>query len=146
MKVVLQRVRQASCCPGGQIGPGLVLLVGIGPQDDESLVAWMAKKIVSCRVFSDSFGKMNLSITQVKGEILSVSQFTLYGQWKKGNRPSFSSGAPFEQAQRLYDYFNQQLAQYVPVQTGVFGADMQVSLINDGPVTLIMEEENENCR
>lgn len=145
MKVVLQRVSQASCTIDNtiksQIGPGYCLLVGFGPNDTIQILDKMARKIVKLRLFSDDNGKMNKSILDIHGEILSISQFTLYADWKKGNRPGFSLAAKPDLATKLYDQFNQMLAELVPVQTGEFGADMKIALVNDGPVTLEMEME-----
>ncbi|MCO6543883.1 MAG: D-tyrosyl-tRNA(Tyr) deacylase [Lactobacillus sp.] len=144
MKVVLQRVQQASVTINhqlvSQIGAGLLLLVGFGQDDNSEAVDYLAAKISKSRIFADENGKTNLSIADVKGEILSVSQFTLYANTKKGNRPSFTEALEPQKAQKLYELFNQQLANTgVNVKTGVFGADMQVELINDGPLTIIYE-------
>lgn len=144
MKVVLQRVQQASVTINhqlvSQIGAGLLLLVGFGQDDNSEAVDYLAAKISKSRIFVDQNGKTNLSIADVKGEILSVSQFTLYANTKKGNRPSFTEALEPQKAQKLYELFNQQLANTgVNVKTGVFGADMQVELINDGPLTIIYE-------
>ncbi|RHW46044.1 D-tyrosyl-tRNA(Tyr) deacylase [Bombilactobacillus bombi] len=144
MKVVLQRVQQASVTINhqlvSQIGAGLLLLVGFGQDDNSEAVDYLAAKISKSRIFADQNGKTNLSIADVKGEILSVSQFTLYANTKKGNRPSFTEALEPQKAQKLYELFNQQLANTgVNVKTGVFGADMQVELINDGPLTIIYE-------
>ncbi|AXX64421.1 D-tyrosyl-tRNA(Tyr) deacylase [Bombilactobacillus bombi] len=144
MKVVLQRVQQASVTIKhqlvSQIGAGLLLLVGFGQDDNSEVVDYLVAKISKSRIFADENGKTNLSIADVKGEILSVSQFTLYANTKKGNRPSFTEALEPQKAQKLYELFNQQLANTgVNVKTGVFGADMQVELINDGPLTIIYE-------
>ncbi len=146
MKVVLQRVSQASVTINQEkiaaIGQGLVLLVGIKVGDTENEVDDLARKISQLRIFEDAHQKMNLSIKEIKGEILSISQFTLLATTKKGNRPSFINAEKADLAMQLYHHFNQQLRQYeLPVKTGEFGADMHVSLINDGPVTLIMDTE-----
>lgn len=146
MRVVVQRVVQASVSIDdktvGMINEGYVLLVGIGPRDTEETVAKVASKIAKLRVFSDSEGKMNLSIQDVKGAILSISQFTLYADVRKGNRPGFTDAASPELGATLYGAFNDALrAQGLTVETGVFGADMAVSLINDGPVTIIYDTE-----
>ncbi len=143
MKVVLQRVLEGSVNVEGkvvgQIKRGYVLLVGIGKDDNESVVEKMADKIVGLRINEDENGKMNLSIQDVKGDILSISQFTLYANCKKGRRPSFDEAGSPEEAKRLYEYFNECLkVQGMHVETGVFQADMKVSLINDGPVTIIL--------
>lgn len=144
MKVVLQRVTQAQLSIDqqvhAQIGRGVVLLVGFGQADQPANVDYLAAKIVKSRIFEDSQGKTNLALADVQGEILSVSQFTLYANTKKGNRPSFVEALNPEAAQQLYDYFNQRLAASgLKVQTGIFGADMQVQLTNDGPMTIIYE-------
>lgn len=144
MKVVLQRVTQAQLSIDqqvyAQIGRGVVLLVGFGQADQPANADYLAAKIVKSRIFEDSRGKTNLALADVQGEILSVSQFTLYANTKKGNRPSFVEALNPEAAQKLYDYFNQRLAASgLKVQTGIFGADMQVQLTNDGPMTIIYE-------
>lgn len=144
MKVVLQRVTQAQLSIDqqvhAQIGRGVVLLVGFGQADQPANADYLAAKIVKSRIFEDSHGKTNLALADVQGEILSVSQFTLYANTKKGNRPSFVEALKPEAAQKLYDYFNQRLAASgLKVQTGIFGADMQVQLTNDGPMTIIYE-------
>lgn len=144
MKVVLQRSKQARVSVDGEIvgeiDKGFVLLVGFTHTDTEETCEWMAEKIVHLRVFEDDEGKMNRSLIDVSGSILSVSQFTLYGDCKKGRRPNFMDAARPEQAEFLYDYFNKVLKEKgVSVETGKFGAMMDVELINDGPVTLILE-------
>ena len=144
MKVVLQRVTQAQLSIDqqvhAQIGRGVVLLVGFGQADQPANADYLAAKIVKSRIFEDSQGKTNLALADVQGEILSVSQFTLYANTKKGNRPSFVEALNPEAAQKLYDYFNQRLAASgLKVQTGIFGADMQVQLTNDGPMTINYE-------
>ncbi|TCW37802.1 D-aminoacyl-tRNA deacylase [Laceyella sacchari] len=146
MKIVLQRVREASVTVEGQttgaIGPGVMLLVGVAEGDTEEDVRYLAEKVVHLRIFEDETGKMNRSLLDVGGSILSVSQFTLYGDCRKGRRPNFMNAAKPELARPLYEQFNACLAQYgVTVETGVFGAMMQVSLVNDGPVTLILESK-----
>lgn len=145
MKVVLQRVKQAQVTVDeeviGKIGTGFLLLVGFGPDDNDETLDYLVHKITNLRVFEDEAGKLNLSLKDVQGSILSVSQFTLYANTKKGNRPSFTEAAQPEQATQLYDNFNHRLAATgIPVATGKFGANMQVSLINDGPVTIIYEK------
>nr|WP_202886893.1 D-aminoacyl-tRNA deacylase [Cohnella zeiphila] len=127
----------------GEIGQGLLLLVGFGHEDGEAELVWMADKVAGLRVFEDDAGKMNLSVTEVGGSVLSVSQFTLYGDCRKGRRPNFMGAARPERASSLYDRFNALLqARGLPVETGRFGAMMDVSLVNDGPVTLILENPN----
>lgn len=147
MRVILQRSKQAKVSIAGevvgQIDHGLVLLVGFTATDGREEIEYLVKKIVNCRIFSDEDEKLNLNVKQVQGEILSVSQFTLYADTKKGNRPSFSKAQAPEQAQVNYELFNEMLAQTgVPVKTGNFGADMQVELVNDGPVTIIFDTDN----
>jgi D-tyrosyl-tRNA(Tyr) deacylase len=125
----------------GEIGRGLVLLVGFTEGDDEAVLAWMAEKVVGLRVFNDDDGKMNLGLDEVGGSLLVVSQFTLYGDTRKGRRPSFVHAAPPEQAIPLYDRFLEILRTRAPgrVESGEFGAMMDVALVNDGPVTLVLE-------
>ena len=141
MRILLQRVTQASVTIDGQvqgqIGPGFCLLVGAEDSDTSEQVDYLVRKISRLRVFSDAAGKMNLSIADVQGSVLSVSQFTLYANTKKGNRPSFVGAGDPDHAHQLYAEFNTKLAATgIPVETGVFGADMQVALTNDGPVTI----------
>lgn len=146
MRVVLQRVKEASVSIDGEvqgaIGSGFLLLVGIGPDDTADDLAYICRKVINMRIFSDDQGKMNFSIQDVGGSILSVSQFTLFAQTKKGNRPAFTGAAQPNLAKSLYEDFNQLLADFVPVETGVFGADMQVALVNDGPVTILLDSKN----
>lgn len=143
MKVVIQRVSHASCTVDGeiigQIQDGLLLLVGFNREDDASILPKMIRKIVNMRIFGDEEGKLNRSVLDIKGEVLSISQFTLYASCKKGNRPSFIEAAPAEQARMLYDQFNALLEQEVPVQKGVFQADMKIDLLNDGPITIVLD-------
>lgn len=144
MRIVLQRVARARVTVGGrvtgEIGPGLLLLTGFTGGDSEDALAWMAKKVVSLRIFPDDEGKMNRSLHEADGAILVVSQFTLYGDARKGNRPSFIDAARPETAIPLYERFVELLrATGRTVATGEFGATMQVELVNDGPVTLILE-------
>ncbi|RAP77950.1 D-aminoacyl-tRNA deacylase [Paenibacillus montanisoli] len=146
MKVVVQRSKQASVSVDGEtvgaIDRGLVLLVGVTHEDNEADVRWMAEKVAGLRIFEDADGKMNHSVQDVGGAILSVSQFTLYGDCRKGRRPNFMAAARPEQAESLYDAFNAQLrAMGFVVETGKFGAMMDVSLINWGPVTLIIDSK-----
>lgn len=147
MRVVLQRSKQASVTVGGEIqgaiDSGLVLLVGVTHEDTEQDAAWLAEKIVHLRIFEDESGKMNHSLIERGGSILSVSQFTLYGDCKKGRRPNFMKAAAGAQAEQLYDRFNRLLREKgVRVETGLFGATMEVSLVNDGPVTLILDTKD----
>lgn len=144
MKVVAQRVSRARVRVGGEtageIGAGLLLLVGVGREDEEADAVWMADKVAGLRIFEDEAGKMNRSVTETGGSILSVSQFTLYGDCRKGRRPNFMEAAPPDRALALYQTFNELLrARGLRVETGVFGAYMEVELVNDGPVTLLLD-------
>ena len=145
MKIVLQRCSKAEVRIDGEtvgrIGIGFVVLVGITHNDTREDADFLAKKVAGMRVFEDADGKMNLSLAEVDGQILSISQFTLYGNARKGNRPSFIEAARPEVAEPLYEYFNQVLReQYgLHVETGSFGANMQVDFVNDGPVTIIVD-------
>lgn len=148
MKVVLQRVKEAKVAVDGQIvgeiGKGLLLLVGVGQEDNEQDLNWMADKLAGLRIFEDESGKMNLSVEDVGGAILSVSQFTLFGDCRKGKRPNFMGAARPELAESFYETFNERLrAKGLQVETGRFGAMMDVSLVNDGPVTLIVDSKND---
>lgn len=146
MKVVIQRVKEAQVTIDdelvGDISQGLLLLVGVGPDDEQEDLDYAVRKITNMRIFSDDMGKMNLSVQDIKGSILSVSQFTLFAETQKGNRPAFTGAAKPDKAEKMYLDFNEALAQFVPVETGVFGADMQVSLVNDGPVTIILDTKS----
>lgn len=144
MRAVIQRVTQAQVTVGegvvGEIGPGLCILLGIGKGDGERNAESLARKVGSLRIFEDDQGKLNRSVSETHGEVLVVSQFTLYGDCRKGNRPSFSEAAAPADAQRLYEFFVAQLrAAGLAVATGRFQAAMSVALVNDGPVTLILE-------
>ena len=144
MRIVLQRVKEASVTIDGQlyneIEGGYLLLVGITEGDSEEIAEKMAAKVHDLRIFEDENGKMNLAIEQIGGQVLSISQFTLYANCKKGRRPSFDQAARPELASPLYDYFNEALRrQGLVVKTGIFGAEMKVRLLNDGPVTLILD-------
>ena len=149
MRIVLQRVKSASVAIEGsvvgEINQGFLLLVGVEPDDTRDDASYLARKIAGMRIFSDENGKMNLAIDQVGGKILSVSQFTLFADTKKGNRPSFTGAASSEAANKLYEEFNEILRmEYgLIVETGEFGADMQVSLVNDGPVTILLDTKNQ---
>lgn len=147
MRIVLQRVSEAAVKINGkvkgEIGKGLLLLAGITASDTEESLRWVSKKIVQMRIFSDTEDKMNLSLQDINGEILLISQFTLFASTKKGNRPSFINAAPPAIAIPLYEKFIRILETDLgkPIQTGEFGADMKVSLINDGPVTIIIDSQ-----
>ena len=126
----------------GSIGRGLLVLLGVGQGDSEKQAHWLADKIAGLRIFEDDAGKMNLSVEEVGGSALVVSQFTLYGDCRKGRRPSFTGAAPPEEADRLYQVFVERLKERgLPVATGVFQAMMQVHLVNEGPVTVLVESE-----
>lgn len=147
MRVLLQRVLHASVVVDtetvGTIGPGFLLLLGIGPEDGEAQIKQLTEKIVHLRIFEDAAGKMNHSLLDVQGEVLVVSQFTLYADIRKGRRPSFTSAAPPTLAETLVERFKAALAAYdLTVAGGIFGAHMQVSLTNDGPVTIWLDSAN----
>lgn len=148
MRVLLQRVKQASVeidgNVNGEIGQGLLLLVGFTENDGDKEIEYLARKVLNARIFSDADDKMNLNLQQVSGSILSISQFTLYAQTRKGNRPSFTRAQNPDIASKNYDKFNEKLRESgVQVETGIFGADMQVSLVNDGPVTIMYDTNEE---
>ena len=147
MRVVIQRVSEASVTINdaieGKINTGFMILLGIGHEDTNEDIEWLTQKITNLRVFSDEEGKMNLSILDIKGEILLISQFTLFASTKKGNRPSFIQSAKPEIAIPLYEKFIESIKDFgIKVSTGIFGADMKVSLTNDGPVTIIIDSKN----
>lgn len=148
MRAVIQRVSTASVTINGDmksaIGIGFMVLLGIEAADTEEDAEWLCGKIAQLRVFADEAGLMNKSLKEADGEVLVVSQFTLHASYKKGNRPSFIKAARPEQAIPLYEYFIKTLSQVIekPVATGTFGADMKVALVNDGPVTIIMDTKN----
>ena len=148
MKAVIQRVSAASVSIEGKekaaIDKGYLILLGIGHEDDETDIEWLANKIINLRIFSDDQGLMNLNLTDVQGNILLISQFTLHAKTKKGNRPSYIYAAKPEVAIPLYEMFEQQLTSLLgkKVETGEFGANMQVSLVNDGPVTIIIDTKD----
>ena len=148
MRVVIQRVTEASVAVDqeitGKIGPGLLVLAGFEESDAEADLDWMAGKIVRMRLFADDAGVMNRNVREVGGEILAVSQFTLFASVKKGNRPSWSRAARGDVSQPLFQDFVARLARELcrPVATGTFGADMQVSLVNDGPVTVSIDSKS----
>ena len=144
MKLVVQRVKNANVSIEnnivGKINQGFVVLLGVSNEDTKENADYLVKKLLNLRVFSDNDDKMNLSIKAIEGELLIVSQFTLYANCKKGNRPSFIEAAKPEHAKPLYEYFiNECRKENLNVQTGEFGADMQIELINDGPVTILLE-------
>lgn len=147
MRIVIQRVRSASVTVDqrvtGSIGQGLLLLLGVGGEDHEDDVEWLVKKVVAMRIFDDSEGVMNLSVRDIDGEALVVSQFALMASTKKGNRPSYIHAAPPDYSVPLYELFCRRLSDEMgkKVPTGIFGADMQVALVNDGPVTICMDSK-----
>ena len=147
MRIVLQRVTSAKVTVDedvvGKINQGFLLLVGVKKGDTKAEADYLAKKVANMRLFEDEAGKMNLALAAVEGEILSISQFTLLASTKKGNRPSFVEAEDPTDANRLYEYFNEQLRAYgLKVETGLFGADMAVESVNDGPVTIILDTDN----
>lgn len=147
MKIVIQRVSRASVTVEGEllssIGKGLLVLVGVATDDSESDAEWLSRKTASLRIFDDDKGVMNLSVMDVGGEVLAVSQFTLLASTRKGNRPSYINAAGHEKAVPLYDLYCRKVEEATgkPVKRGRFGADMKVELLNDGPVTIVMESE-----
>ena len=151
MKVVIQRVKESSVEIDNkikaEIGKGLLVLIGISQEDNKLDVEWLVNKVLNIRIFNDSDGIMNKSIIDIKGEILIISQFTLMALTKKGNRPSYIKSASHEIAIPLYNYFIELLESKLNkrIKTGIFGADMKVRLINDGPVTIIIDSKNKDC-
>ena len=146
MKAVIQRVSEASVKVDGEtvgkIGNGLLLLIGIDEEDEQTDADWLIQKILNLRIFGDEEGKLNLSVLNISGEILCISQFTLIADYKKGNRPSFIKAAKPEKAIPLFDYFKTEIAKSnLKTESGIFGADMKVSLLNDGPVTIVMDSK-----
>ena len=143
MRVLVQRCSNAKCVVKNknisEIDNGLMLLVGFTDTDNKDTILWMVKKILNLRIFPDSNGVMNLSILDVKGSILSISQFTLYADTTKGNRPSYIKAMSGEKAKLLYEYFNKTLSSYVQTKGGVFGEDMAITLTNMGPTTIMLE-------
>jgi D-tyrosyl-tRNA(Tyr) deacylase len=144
MKVVIQRVSESRVQVDGktvgEIGKGLMLLVGIDENDEKPDADWLVQKIINLRIFGDEDGKLNLSVQDIRGEILCISQFTLIADYKKGNRPSFIKAARPEKAVPLFEYFKEEIAKSgLKIQSGIFGADMKVSLVNDGPVTITID-------
>ena len=145
MKLVIQRVKWASVKVNreitGKIDKGFLVLLGVGPEDTEEITDYLVQKLIKLRVFEDENGKMNLALKDIGGELLIVSQFTLYADCTGRNRPSFTNAAKPEKANELYEYFMKKCKeQNVRVQHGIFGADMKVELLNDGPVTIILEK------
>lgn len=144
MRILVQRSKEASCTVDekitGKITNGLVLFVGFTEGDSIDNIRYLVKKVLNLRIFKDNNGIMNQSILEQDNyQILSISQFTLYADTKKGNRPSYIKALNGDEAKKLYDVFNQELAQYIHVETGIFGADMKINLINDGPITIWLE-------
>lgn len=143
MRVVVQKSLEASCKVDGEkigkIEKGLVLLTGFTEGDTIETIEWMVRKVLNLRIFEDDSGIMNLSLLDVGGEILSISQFTLYADTRKGNRPSYIQALNGKEAEKLYHIWNQKLSEFVNVSTGKFGADMKIGLVNDGPVTILLE-------
>ena len=144
MKIVVQRVKEANVKVDneivGKISEGLMLLIGVDEDDDTNDADWLIKKIIDLRIFSDQEGKMNLSVKDISGEILCISQFTLISDYKKGNRPSYIKAAKPEKAIPLFEYFKSEIAKSgLKIESGIFGADMKVSLLNDGPLTLVLD-------
>ncbi len=149
MKVVIQRVSHAEVqvnnIVAGSISQGLLLLIGINEEDEKHDADWLVQKILNLRIFGDADGKLNLSVGDISGEILCISQFTLIADYKKGNRPSFIKAAKPEKAIPLFDYFKAEIAKSgLKTECGIFGADMKVSLLNDEPVTIVMDSLTKN--
>lgn len=148
MRAVVQRVSRASVSVDGEtigkIGPGLMVLLGVGLEDSEKDVDYLVDKIVNLRIFQDEHGKMNISLLGIGGEMLVVSQFTLYGDCRKGKRPSYDKAARPETAEAMYEKFNQRCRDYgIKVETGKFQAMMKLDIVNEGPVTLILDSKRE---
>ncbi|WP_277496077.1 D-aminoacyl-tRNA deacylase [Elizabethkingia anophelis] len=146
MKVVIQRVSESEVVVEnqsvGKIGKGFMLLIGIDENDEKQDADWLVQKILNLRVLGDEEGKMNLSIVDIKGDLLCISQFTLIADYKKGNRPSFIKAAKPDKAIPLFEYFKEEITKSgLKTESGIFGADMKVSLINDGPVTIVMDSK-----
>lgn len=146
MKAVIQRVSEAHVKVDdkivGEISTGLLLLIGIDEEDEQTDADWLIQKILNLRIFGDEEGKLNLSVLNISGEILCISQFTLIADYKKGNRPSFIKASKPEKAIPLFDYFKTEIAKSnLNIESGIFGADMKVSLLNDGPVTIVMDSK-----
>lgn len=146
MKIVIQRVSEANVKVEGtivgNISHGLLLLIGIDEEDTQSDADWLIQKVLNLRIFGDENGKLNLSVKDVEGEILCISQFTLIADYKKGNRPSFIKAAKPDVAIPLFEYFKEEIAKSgLKIESGIFGSDMKVSLLNDGPVTIVMDSK-----
>ncbi len=149
MKAVIQRVSEADVKVEGktvgEISNGLLLLIGIDEEDEKFDADWLVQKILNLRIFGDEEGKLNLSVKDISGEILCISQFTLIADYKKGNRPSFIKAAKPEKAIPLFEYFKTEISKSgLKTESGIFGADMKVSLLNDGPVTIVMDSKTKN--
>lgn len=149
MKIVIQRVTEANVKVEGkivgEITKGLLLLIGIDEEDEKTDADWLVQKILNLRIFGDEEGKLNLSVTDISGEILCISQFTLIADYKKGNRPSFIKAAKPDKAIPLFEYFKNEIAKSgLKTESGIFGADMKVSLLNDGPVTIVMDSKTKS--
>lgn len=144
MRIVVQRVKNASVTVDdkivGSINEGLLLLVGFTEGDNINNIDYMVNKVINLRIFDDNNGVMNLNVKDINGSILSVSQFTLYGDARKGNRPSYINALKGEEAIKLYEEFNNKLQKQIHTETGIFGADMKVTLLNDGPITILLEK------
>jgi len=144
MRIVVQRVKNASVEVDGKItgsiDNGLLLLVGFTTGDNLEKINYMVNKVINLRIFDDNNGVMNLSVKDIGGSILSVSQFTLYGDATKGNRPSYINALKGEESIKLYEEFNKKLSEVIHTETGIFGADMKVNLLNDGPITILLEK------
>lgn len=146
MKIVIQRVSEANVKVEGtivgNISHGLLLLIGIDEEDTQSNADWLIQKVLNLRIFGDENGKLNLSVKDVEGDILCISQFTLIADYKKGNRPSFIKAAKPDVAIPLFEYFKEEMAKSgLKIESGIFGSDMKVSLLNDGPVTIVMDSK-----
>ena len=149
MKIVIQRVTEANVKVEGkivgEITKGLLLLIGIDEEDEKTDADWLVQKILNLRIFGDEEGKLNLSVTDISGEILCISQFTLIADYKKGNRPSFIKAAKPDKAIPLFEYLKTEIAKSgLKTESGIFGADMKVSLLNDGPVTIVMDSKTKS--
>lgn len=149
MKLVIQRVKEASVKVDkkivGKIEKGLMILVGFTLKDTEKDIDDLVQKVIHLRIFDDEKGIMNRSLLDVRGSVLSVSQFTLYADTTKGRRPSYANAMKSVEAKELYELWNQKLSTFVSVETGIFGAEMEVSLVNDGPITIVMESREKVC-